>query len=210
MCFALHYTGCVSLTKVALAAFEKLASCFTPQVVAHDKTRIEEAHRCCAMFLYHLDGGDLKRGRAQYKWQGSSNSSRASNQAQIPYQRKKDCFHQDVNVLSLICNRCFMKASTPFTFALQKRRVLFYLQPTAQPGVKEADTLFPHCQPQGFYLGSAARAPVCYGDSTSSSALLCDLHLFIQSLYYRFTNYRSTIFSCSFCYLAQTPASIKY
>ena len=89
MCFALHCTGCVSLTKVALAAFEKLASCFTPQVVAHDKTRIEEAHRCCAMFLYHLDGGDHKRGRAQYKWQRSSKSSRASNQAQIPYQRKK-------------------------------------------------------------------------------------------------------------------------
>ena len=61
MCFALHCTGCVSLTKVALAAFEKLASCFTPQVVAHDKTRIEEAHLCCAMFLYHLDGGDHRR-----------------------------------------------------------------------------------------------------------------------------------------------------
>ena len=88
MCFALHYIGCVSLTKVAVAAFEKLASCFTPQVVAHDKTRIEEAHRCCAMFLYHLDGGDHKRGRAQYKWQRSSNSSKATNQAQIPYQRK--------------------------------------------------------------------------------------------------------------------------
>ena len=92
MCFALHYIGCVSLTKVAVAAFEKLASCFTPQVVAHDKTRIEEAHRCCVMFLYHLDGGYHKRGRAQYKWQGSSNSSRASNQAKIPYQRKERLF----------------------------------------------------------------------------------------------------------------------
>ena len=49
MCFALHYTGCVSLTKVAVAAFEKLASCFTPQVVAHDKTRIEEAHRSAVL-----------------------------------------------------------------------------------------------------------------------------------------------------------------
>ena len=87
----------------------------------------------------------------------------------------------------MICNRCFLTASTPFTFALEKRRVLFYPQPTASPGVKEADTLSPHCQPQGFYLDSAARAPVCYGDSTSSSALLCDLHLFIQSLYYRYT-----------------------
>ena len=89
MCFALHCTGCASLTKVALAAFEKLASCFTPQVAAHNKTRIEEAHRCCAMFLYHLDGRDYKRGRAQYKFQRSSNSSRANSQAKIPYHKER-------------------------------------------------------------------------------------------------------------------------